>query len=674
MAAHGTDLTLLTNAESGTWTEFTPYSLGGSPSSDGENYIQGTDCISQSTGTKTGLNFSIVYDAGSDISGSFTTNDVVLMWQFYAVGVNLETFANGGLRLGIGSSLANINSYKVGGRDFSRNPYGGWMNVAVDPTKTADYTDGTGNGGAWRYFGSIAYTLNAISKGTPHAVDAIRYGRGEIYCVGTGCNFDKLSIVNDQNTSAAFTGDTSSGTATISNVSDVEKPVIGTVITGTNIPAGTTITAINEGTSQITISQNATGTGTGISFSQYNRLGLFQNNNGTFLLKGLMSIGQTGTSATFSDSNKTILIDDTPSTFAGFNKIAFNNTSTSVTWTNITFKALGTFSKGEFEMIDNCTANMTGCSFIDMSTLAFYNNATLTGCAFIGCGIINHRGSVMTACDFQGYEGTANTAYLKFNQSFDPDGNMDDCSFTKGTAATHAIEFGTVSPLTMTLRGISFSGYNATDDQNDSTLWIRRTSGTVTINLVECTGNISYKSDGATVVLVPGAVTTQITVKDIESGSVISGARVLCWVTDNANYFYQASVSITGSGTTATVSHTAHGMATGDNVIIAGVNEDVYNGAYTVTVTGANSYTYTTNETIGSSPATGTPISTFAIINEATDGSGIANDSRPFSVDQPMAGWVRQGTTAPYYIGQSFSDTIDSVIGFSVTIQLVRDS
>ena len=95
MATYSTDLTTLTTAESGTWTELAaPYNAGGTPAADGENFIQGTDCRSQTTGTKTGLVFSIIFDAGSDQSGSFATDDVVLIWCFYAVGVNPVSYTH----------------------------------------------------------------------------------------------------------------------------------------------------------------------------------------------------------------------------------------------------------------------------------------------------------------------------------------------------------------------------------------------------------------------------------------------------------------------------------------------------------------------------------------------------------------------------------------------------
>lgn len=172
----------------------------------------------------------------------------------------------------------------------------------------------------------------------------------------------------------------------------------------------------------------------------------------------------------------------------------------------------------------------------------------------------------------------------------------------------------------------------------------------------------------------PVTCATNITVKDLSTGLAVQNANVLIWVTDNANYFYQNSVSITGSGTTATVTHNNHGLTTGDYVIIEGVsNDDDYNGVFQVTVSDNNTYTYTASETLGASPATGTPISTFAIISGTTNASGQIGDSRNLSANQPVAGWARKSSSSPYYQQGVISGTIDKTNGLSVTVQLARD-
>lgn len=55
-------------------------------------------------------------------------------------------------------------------------------------------------------------------------------------------------------------------------------------------------------------------------------------------------------------------------------------------------------------------------------------------------------------------------------------------------------------------------------------------------------------------------------------------------------------VSITNSGTTATVAWTAHGLATDNRVVVSGATVDTdLNGSYLITVTGADAFTFTTS-------------------------------------------------------------------------------
>jgi hypothetical protein len=63
--------------------------------------------------------------------------------------------------------------------------------------------------------------------------------------------------------------------------------------------------------------------------------------------------------------------------------------------------------------------------------------------------------------------------------------------------------------------------------------------------------------------------------------------------------------SITRSSTTATVTATAHGFTTGDQVNIRGAVQADYNGDFIVTVTGADNFTYTVSGS-PATPATGT--------------------------------------------------------------------
>lgn len=610
MATYGTDLTDLAVADSDVteaWTELaSPYNAGGTPADDDENLIQGVNCQSQTTGTKSGLVFSLVFDATADQSGSFATDDVVLMWQFYAVGANLETYANGGLRIVVGASTSAWSSWDIGGSDYARNPYGGWTNVAVDPTLTADDTVGGGHGGAYRYFGSIPFTLASISKGTPHAVDAIRYGRGEIYCTGTGCTFTGMAQENDYN-------DATNG---------------------------------------------------------YHRWGLFSSQGGVFLWKGLLSFGQSATSATFVDSNKTIIIDDAAKTYLAFNKVEVQNASTSVTLTSVSFTALGTVSPGSWENIANATLVLTGCSFNQMATFIFGTNSDVLGCVFNTCGKITTAGADMTGSKVLLSAVAADNGAINWNVATNPDGYLDDMEFSKGAALHHAIEFGTTALQTMTLRGIAFgTGWGATDSTS-ATLLLPDTGSDVTwnISLVGCTGTIttSQKRVGDTVNLIIDPVTTTITVKDITTGVAIEDARVLMLAADaTGDLPYNITLtSITRSGTTATVTFpSAHGLVAGDIIHITGASDHHYNGSWPVaTAPTTTTLTYTMLGTPAAS-ASGTLKGTGGIFNELTSALGVVTDSRSITADQPLEGQVRRSTTSPLYKTQPLEGTIDSVNG-----------
>lgn len=143
----------------------------------------------------------------------------------------------------------------------------------------------------------------------------------------------------------------------------------------------------------------------------------------------------------------------------------------------------------------------------------------------VGCGVLDANGATLVNSAILQSVALADTSALRWNVGTDPDTLLHGVQMSKGANAHHAIELGLNSPLTLTLRNMSFSGFNATNGLNDSTLHILRTSGTVTVNLINATGNVSYKTAGATVVLVQNPVTTTLTVRDVSSGGIIEGGR-----------------------------------------------------------------------------------------------------------------------------------------------------
>lgn len=318
--------------------------------------------------------------------------------------------------------------------------------------------------------------------------------------------------------------------------------------------------------------------------------------------------------------------------------------------------------------------------FIYGSTFSGFTNGILLrvghefiGCNVIGCGVVNTGGATMVNTALSGSTVAANTSALIWNVATDPDGFLDGMKYSKGAAAHHAIEFGTSSLTLMTLRGIAATGFNASNNQNDSTLHIKRTTGTVTINLVGCSGNFSYRTDGATVVIVSNPVTTSVVVRD-ENGDLLADAVILLYAADaSGDLPFQESVSLARSGSTVTVTHASHGLATNNYVRITGAAEQGYNGVYQITVTGTNTYTYTI-ATTPSSPATGSPVATGVLISGTTSVTGALSDTRTLSLNQPVTGWVRKSTASPFYRESSLSgNVVSSLSGLTINVQMIPD-
>lgn len=400
------------------------------------------------------------------------------------------------------------------------------------------------------------------------------------------------------------------------------------------------------------------------------RWGLLSLKDGAYFLSGFHSLGSSGTSVDFRDSDKIIFIRDHTKVASAFNRIEVLNASSNVDWDNIQITALGTNSRGTFVHTAG-SFDAVNCQFTNLGTFTFISGSVISNTIFKSCDQITLPGSSFLSNKVTGYIGSSNTSAVVWNVATDPNGKLDGTTFTKGSGTTHAIEFGTSSPTTMTLTNVYFSGYNGTDGQNDSAIHIKRTTGTVTINITGGT-TPSYKSDGATVVLVSGTVTVSVNVKNATTGANIQSARVFLKADTGGPFPYQATVTITRSGSTATVSHTSHGLATNDQVFIEGAAQAEYNGVFSITKIDNNSYSYTVSGT-PATPATGTIKSTFVFLHGSTDSNGNISMSRVVPSSQPVKGNVRKGTSSPLYKPAGILGTVSSSTGLANNIQLIPD-
>ena len=258
----------IADADTAAWGELVGAIAGGAPDeADTESALQGTNSCSQSQNTTALCSMCRILAAPITLSAG----QVFLVWHGHGVATSLLSYAAGGLRLAVATTLTDWKAWAVGGNDIPPFPYSKWVNNPIDPTITAEYTNGTPPTGATNIYGvgSMSQLSQAVAKGQPHIVDIIRYGRAE----------------------ARFNGGETANYATFDGFA-----------------------TLNDASSA--------------------RWGLIQSTTGGYLWKGLMTLGYTS-AVDFRDSNKSIFVQDTRKVASGFNKIEIRQTGSRVDWTGI---------------------------------------------------------------------------------------------------------------------------------------------------------------------------------------------------------------------------------------------------------------------------------------------------------------------------------------------------
>lgn len=400
------------------------------------------------------------------------------------------------------------------------------------------------------------------------------------------------------------------------------------------------------------------------------RWGLLDFRDGAYYQQGLFLFGLAGTPVDFRDSNRVIFIRNTKKVSANFNTFEVRNASSNIALTNISFQALGTVSPGRWVTTDNATVALASCSFTDMGTLGFASNTTATSTTFRRCSTVTGNGATFTGCVFDSSTAASSVVVADLAK-------LNGCTFASD-GANHAVELTSVGSGTMTWNGV-LSGYvtgstgspvTPTSTGNEA-IYVNVGSGTLTISVASGASVPSIRSAGATVNVSSGAVT--VTAKAVtETGTAVSGARVHLEATTGGSLPYDVTVTISNSGTTATVTHTSHGLETNDKVVIRGASLNVNNGVFSITKIDANSYSYTMGSSPGSSP-TGTIKSTFVVLSGTTDGAGEVSMSRVFPGSQPVTGRIRKSTSAPFYKNAALTGTVSTSAGGTFTGVMISD-
>ena len=393
-----------------------------------------------------------------------------------------------------------------------------------------------------------------------------------------------------------------------------------------------------------------------------------------FGVQAPITFGDTGaaTNSYFFDEGLSVVFENWD---IGNDKYFFNVEGNSGATNSFELRNCTIASAGPFVSVDCSggfinTLTFESCVFSALGNgLLFSNNAdatghTVRGCLFNSCGQID-PGDVT----FEGNTVQNSTAGATGAVLLDADGtsNWSGLSFVGGTGDGHGIYITAAGTYSFTNISFSLFGANGTTDA----AVYNNSGGLVTINIVGTGDTPTVRNGASASTVVSNTVAISVIIQDT-LGSEISGVRVLIEADSGGALPSDDSVTITRSGSTATVTHTAHGIVTGQRVAIRFAAQIEYNGIYTVTVTNANTYTYTVAGT-PATPATGLITSTAVILDGTTDVNGfIENTGYSFGGSQPIRGAARKSTTSPYYRSAQITGVIEA-IGFSTTVLMIAD-
>ena len=298
--------------------------------------------------------------------------------------------------------------------------------------------------------------------------------------------------------------------------------------------------------------------------------------------------------------------------------------------------------------------NFAGTTVVG-ATVTLRATSDLDGMSFINCPTFTQNGATLTNTTF---DNTVVDASSPANAAL-----ISDCAFVSDGTGHGLVVTGTAADFS--LSGNTFDGFSGTG--TDAAIYINIGSGTVNISITNGGDTPTIRTAGATVNVI-NARTVRVTCKDAADASNIASARVALYLTTGNG------VTITRSGSTATVGHTAHSYANGQKVRIAGADQGEYNKIVSITNVTTNTYDYTVSGT-PTTPATGTILSHRVVLDGTTNGSGVIEDTAyPYTSDQDVTGSARKGSGSPPYRPALISGTITSAAGFVTNTFMVSDA
>ena len=683
-------------------------------------FIQGSNSITKNafaSSTK-----GMIYDSGSDQGGS-GTDGAYFIWLTHTAPNSLDTRAGGGMRFIIGSSTSAYNEYYVGGSDIQE--FQGWRLVAIKEQNASwNAQTGTPSTTSEQTFGALwDLPSGGPTKGAPNGIDAFRFGRGTVTITngtapdaaatfdgvitsledaGTGAG-NRYGLVTQREAGGAFenSGRIQFGTSgTQVRFTDSDKFIF--VRWHPHVTDGFHAWEVNNASTVLTLTNIAVQVLQNPDGHTTSRTSFTVNNNATVSLAGCsfinMSTFSFGTNTT-ADSCTFLRCDQITHAGATMNNstVASHRTPITTAQDETSYDSSpateGSFSGGTSGYAVSDTILMQDGTIVTVDAVSagvvtqFTINSTGATHSVAGSTIAEERNSGAGSGDFSltpGVDNYPESASVLYNLAADPDGEMDGMTFEQGTNVVHAIDFGTLVTADITLRDCAFNGFDSTADSKGATFRFLATTGSLNLNLVNCTvdGNPATTANigvddaaGISVTVVVDPVTTKVTTID-EDGNAIASARVFLETADSgggSGFPFEAGVSTLtqAAGTATLTASAAHGLSTGDYVVIRGAGIEGYNKTAQITVTSTTQFTYTVASGLGS-PAGGTPIFSYCPISGTTSSLGVIQSSKTWPAAQGLKGWARKSTSSPYY-RQSTLTVSDASGGSDITALMILD-
>ncbi|MBT8448731.1 MAG: hypothetical protein KJO69_03525 [Gammaproteobacteria bacterium] len=607
---------------------------GASAGTTTDTYYYGTTSISSAVSGNNKWAW-IYHDIGAgnelDFGAAGTEeNQFIYIWVHCPTTGLSKTLANEGVSIRVGSGTAAYRTFIIAGSDATNGWDGGWQCFVIDPTKTGSIADtGTPNLSSIRYIGPQMETT-ATAKGDNLFVSQIAVGSG-LRITGTSTTgwLDAVTYCTDlanrawgmlQEREGVYYG-------------------YGNIIVGSPTMTGNCSFVDSGRVLQFGISEYWSGTGTtfntslpttasGITLEDDNVATAYTTTFGDGVLVGTDN-GRSG-STFIGNANESVF----------FEASGLANTGSDINLYGTTFKTF------------------TGVNNLESDLNHAYYGVTWQGCS----QVVPAGAPVIRNCTFA--ETADIDAALLWNSTID----ITDCNFIANTLGA-AIEM--VETTNQDYDTLLFSG-----NTND-TLLNNGTPGTnIDISKTNGSNPTTYEnapSNTATITYVGAAVTVQVTTQT-GGGTAVGSCRVFLVASDGTGPFpFEEAVTLNATAsTTVTATHTAHGMSSGDKVVIYDAADQNANGVFSITVTTANAYTYTARATVtlSADAATATFVALEGVTNATT---GILSTSRVYASAQPVTGWARKSSGAPYYKSAPIAGSVSATTGLLATAVMIPD-